>query len=148
MDAISRKNVIVAAPSLREIEHVTSVHHPLLITSQRASAARIHPCNIWREGKEGQDAARFAGAKICLFCITCPRAQPGMPVCLSATYSTAAKSCESCQQRAPRSQKLQPFLHVKFPRTRKNWQTTRRIRWFPRECKTPCKIVSLPISVG
>lgn len=105
MDAISRKNVIVAAPSLREIEHVTSVHHPLLITSQRGSAARTQPCNIWREGEEGPDAARPAGVKICLFCVTCPRAQPRMPVCLGAARSTAA-SCESRQRRVPRSRKL------------------------------------------
>lgn len=105
MDAISRKNVIVAAPSLREIEHVTSVHHPLLITSQRGSAAHTHPCNIWQEGEEGQDAARFAGAKICLFCVTCPRAQPRMPMWLGVTHGTAA-SCKSHPQRVARSRKL------------------------------------------
>lgn len=66
MDAISGRNVIVAAPSLREIEHVTSVHHPLLITSQRGSAARTQPCNIWWEGEEGQEAGTFTGVKICL----------------------------------------------------------------------------------
>lgn len=37
MDAISGKNVLVAAPSWREIEHVTPVHHPLLIASRQAA---------------------------------------------------------------------------------------------------------------
>lgn len=90
MDAISRKNVIVAAPSLREIEHVTLVHHPLLITSQRGSAAHTHPCNIWREGEERQDAVRFAGVRICLLCATCPTTQPQMPVCLDAIHTAAS----------------------------------------------------------
>lgn len=89
MDAISRKNVIVAAPSLREIEHVTLVHHPLLITSQRGSAARTHPCNIWRAGEERQDAGRVTGVKMRLFCGTCPTTQAQMPVCLSAIHTAA-----------------------------------------------------------
>lgn len=37
---------------------------------------------------------------------------------------------------------------MKFSRTRKNWQTRGRIRWFPKEHKKRCKIVLLPISVG
>lgn len=90
MDAIGRKNVIVAAPSLREIEHVAAAHHPLLIASQRGSAARTHPRNIWREGEEGRDAARFAGAKICLFCVPCPPAQPRVPLRLGAARGAAA----------------------------------------------------------
>lgn len=118
MDAISRKNVIVAAPSLREIEHVAAAHHPLLLTSQRGSAARTHPCNIWREGEEGQDAARFAGAKIGQFCIPCPRVPPRMAVRLGAARGTAA-GCESRQQPVPRAGNLQPCPYAKFPRTRK-----------------------------
>lgn len=101
MDAISRRNVIVAAPSLGEIEHVTSVHHPLLITSQGGSAARTQPPHIWREGEEGQDAVGFTGVKICLFCSTSPRAQPGMPLCHPGTAAGAeppAASAESSRK--------------------------------------------------
>lgn len=139
MDAISRRNVVVAAASWREIEHVTSVHHPLLITSPRGSAARTQPHNIWREPEEGQDAASLTGVKICLLHSMSPRAQPRMPPWHCS--KPPAVSAES-------SPKLEPFLGMKFSRTRKNWQTTGRIRWFPKEHKKRCKIVLLPISVG
>lgn len=107
MDAISRRNVLVAAPSWREIEHVTPAHHPLLSTSQRGSAARTRPCNIWREDEEGWGAVIQPGdflrqKKRCLFCLLRPRAQPRMSTRLGAGRGTTA-SCRSHQQPCSRS---------------------------------------------
>lgn len=145
MDAISRRNVLVAAPSWREIEHVTPAHHPLLSTSQRGSAARTRPCNIWREDEEGWGAViqpgDFLKQKKDVYSafytlehsLGCPRGSV-----LAVAPQRAAGATSSLALGAA-SGKLQPSLHMKFPRTRRSWQTTWRIRWFPKEHEKHCR---------
>lgn len=88
MDAISGKNVLVAAPSLREIEHVTPVHHPLLVASRQAAHSRATSGEGTRRGGMRGHSRGFSGAKICPFCIRCPR----MELCMATRLS--ARSCE------------------------------------------------------
>lgn len=62
MDAISGKNVLVAAPSLREIEHVTPVHHPLLVASRQAAHSRATSGEGTRRGGMRGHSRGFSGA--------------------------------------------------------------------------------------